>query len=113
MSITVTVSQAISITFNTSTATYGLNGAFKGITVSVTNGWSTAQTIVAYATFKSGSNIYVAQGTVTVGAGATAAVFCIDLQTIPAGTYSVTFGAVTTTNLAVSAPTTAINVVAT
>jgi len=112
-SITITVVFANSITFNTGTATYGLNGAFKGITISVTNGWNTAQTIVVYATFKSGSSIYVADGTVTVGAGATASVFCLDLQTIPAGTYSVTFGAVTTANQAVSAPTTAINVVAT
>jgi hypothetical protein len=111
--LTVTVPFANSITFNTGTAVYGLNGAFKGITISVTNGWNTAQTIVVYATFKSGSSIYVADGTVTLAAGATNSVFCLDLQTIPAGTYSVTFAAVTTANQAVSAPTTAINVVAT
>jgi hypothetical protein len=111
--LTVTVPFANSITFNTGTAVYGLNGAFKGITISVTNGWNTAQTIVVYATFKSGSSIYVADGTVTIPAGATNSVFCLDLQTIPAGTYSVTFAAVTTANQAVSAPTTAINVVAT
>jgi len=111
--LTVTVPFANSITFNTGTATYGLNGAFKGVTVSVNNGWNTAQTIVVYATLKLGSNIYVADGTVTVGAGGTASVFCIDLQAIPAGSYSVTFAAVTTANQAVSAPTTAITLVAT
>jgi len=111
--LTVTVPFANSITFNTSTATYGLNGAFKGVTVTVSNGWNTAQTIVVYATLKLGSNIYVADGTVTVGAGGTASVFCIDLQAIPAGSYSVTFAAVTTANQAVSAPTTAITLVAT
>lgn len=112
-SLTVTVPFANSITFNTGTATYGLNGAFKGVTVTVTNGWNTAQTIVVYATLKSGSSIYVADGTVTVGSGQSATVFCIDLQTIPAGSYSVTFAAVTVANQAVSAPTTPITLAAT
>jgi len=111
--LTVTVPFANSITFNTSTATYGLNGAFKGVTVTVSNGWNTAQTIVVYATLKLGSNIYVADGTVTLAAGQSAPVFCIDLQSVPAGSYSVTFAAVTTANQAVSAPTTAITLVAT
>lgn len=112
-SLTVTVPFADSITFNTGTATYGLVGAFSGVTISVTNGWNTAQTIVVFATFKSGTSTYVAQGTVTLGAGATASVFAADLQSIPAGTYTVTFAAVTTSNQAVSAPTTPITVVAT
>jgi len=111
--LTVTVPFADSITFNTATATYGLVGAFKGETVSVTNGWNTAQTIVVFVTFKSGTSTYVAEGTVTVGAGATASVFAVDLQSVPAGTYSVTFAAITTSNQAVSAPTTPINVAAT
>jgi len=110
--VTVTVAFGDSIIFN-SGATYGANGAYKGVTVSVTNEWNTAQTIVVYATLKSGSSIYVAQGTTTVGAGQTASVFCIDLQTVPPGTYSVTFSAVTTSNLPVSAPTTAITLTAT
>ncbi len=112
-SLTVTVPFANSITFNTATATYGLVGAFKGVTISVTNSWNTAQTIVVYATLKSGTSTYVADGTVTVGAGATASVFCVDLLAIPAGSYSVTFAAVTTSNQAVSAPTTPITLTAT
>jgi hypothetical protein len=112
-SLTVTVPFANSISFNTGSATYGLNGAFKGVTLSVTNGWNTPQTIVVYATLKSGSSIYVAEGTVTVAAGGSATVFCVDLQTIPAGPYSVTFAAVTTANQAVSAPTTPISLTAT
>jgi hypothetical protein len=111
--LTVTVPFANSVTFNTATATYGINGAYKGVTVTVTNGWNTAQTLVVYATFKSGTSIYVADGTVTLAAGATAPVFCIDLQTIPAGSYTVTFAAVTTSNQAVSAPTTGITLVTT
>jgi hypothetical protein len=111
--LTITVSFADSVTFNTATATYGINGAYKGVTVTVTNGWNIAQTLVVYATFKSGTSIYVADGTVTLAAGATAPVFCIDLQTIPAGSYTVTFAAVTTSNQAVSAPTTGITLVTT
>jgi hypothetical protein len=109
--LTVTVPFADSITFNTSTATYGTVGAFSGETVSVTNGWNTQQIIVVYVTLKSGTSTYVAQGTVTLGAGATAAVFAADLQTVPVGTYTVTFAAITTSNQAVSAPTTPITVV--
>jgi len=67
--ISVTVAFGNSITFNTATATYGLVGAYKGVTVSVTNAWSTSQTIVVFATLKSGTSIYVAQGTVTSGRG--------------------------------------------
>jgi len=111
--LTVTVAFANSISFVTSGATYGTVGAYKGVTVSVTNGWNTAQTIVVYATLKSGSSIYVAQGTTTVNPGQTASVFCIDLQTVPAGSYSVTFAAVTTSNFAVSGPIPAITLVAT
>jgi len=112
-SITITIAFANSITFTTSSASYGVVGAYKGINVPVTNSWNIAQTVVVFATFKSGTNIYVAQGTVTLSAGQTASVFAIAFQTIPAGTYSVTFSAVTTSNLAVSAPTTAITVVTT
>jgi hypothetical protein len=107
------VAFANSITFVTSGATYGTVGAYKGVTVSVTNGWNTAQTIVVFATIKSGTNIYVAEGTTTVNPGQTASVFCIDLQIVPAGSYSVTFSAVTTSNLAVSGPVPAITLVAT
>lgn len=112
--VSVTVAFGDSITFNTAGATYGLVGAYKGVTVSVTNSWSTAQTIVVFATLKgTGGSIYVAQGTVTLSPGQTASVFCADLSTVPAGTYSVTFSAVTTSNAAVSAPTTPITVTAT
>jgi hypothetical protein len=111
--LTVTVVLADSITFNTGTATYGVIGAYKGVTVSVTNSWGTAQTVVIFATLKSGTTIYVAEGTATIAAGQTNAVVCLDLQTVPAGTYSVTFAAVTTSNAAVSAPVPAVNLVAT
>jgi len=111
--VSVTVAFADSITFNTSTAVYGQVGAYKGITLSVTNSWSTSQTIVVYATFKSGTSIYVAQGTTTLSPGQTAPVFCIDIGVIPPGTYTVTFSAVTTSNQAVSAPTTPITITAT
>jgi len=111
--VTVTVAFGNSITFNTAGATYGSVGAYKGVTVTVNNLWSTSQTIVVFATLKSGTSIYVAQGTVTVAAGGSATVFLADLLPVPAGTYTVTFAAVTTSNLAVSAPTTAITVTAT
>jgi hypothetical protein len=111
--VTVSVPFANSITFNTGSAVYGTVGAYKGVTLSVTNSWTTSQTIVVFATFRSGTSIYVAQGTTTLAPGQTAPVFCIDLQTIPPGSYSVTFSAVTTSNFAVSAPTTPITVVAT
>jgi hypothetical protein len=110
-SLTVTVPFADSISFTTGSATFGTVGAYQGITVPVTNSWSTAQTIVVFATFKSGSSIYVAEGTTTLAPGQTASVFAIDLQSVPAGSYTVTFSAVTTTNAAVSAPTTGITVV--
>jgi hypothetical protein len=112
-SLTVTVPFADSITFNTASATYGLNGAFKGVTLTVNNGWNTAQSLVVYATLKSGTSTYVAVGSVTVAAGGSASVFCVDIIPIPAGSYSVTFAAVTTSNQAVSAPTTAITLTAT
>jgi len=111
--VTVSVAFADSITFTTSSATYGTVGAYKGITLPVTNSWTAAQTIVVYATFKSGTSIYIAQGTTTLNPGQTASVFCIDVSPIPPGTYTVTFSAVTTSNLAVSAPTTPITVTTT
>jgi hypothetical protein len=110
-SLTVTVPFADSISFTTGSATFGTVGAYQGITVPVTNSWNTAQTVVVFATFKSGTSIYVAEGTTTLAPGQTASVFAIDLQTVPAGSYTVTFSAVTTTNAAVSAPTTGITVV--
>jgi len=110
-SLTVTVPFADSISFTTGSATFGTVGAYQGITVPVTNSWNTAQIIVVFATFKSGTSIYVAQGTTTLAPGQTASVFAIDLQTVPAGSYTVTFAAVTTSNLPVSAPTTGITVV--
>jgi hypothetical protein len=110
-SLTVTVPFADSITFTTGSATYGTVGAYSGIQVPVTNSWNTVQTIVVFATFKSGSSIYIAQGTTTLNPGQTATVFAIDLGTIPNGSYTVTFAAVTTSNLPVSAPTTGITVV--
>jgi hypothetical protein len=109
--LTVTVPFADSITFNTAGATYGTVGAYSGVTISVTNSWTTSQTVVIYATFKSSTSLYVAEGTLTLAAGATAPVFAIDIIPIPAGSYTVTFAAVTTSNQAVSAPTTGITLV--
>ena len=111
--LTVTVVLADSITFNTGAATYGVIGAYKGVTISVTNSWGSSQTVVIFATLKSGTSIYVAEGTATIAAGQTNSVVCLDLQTVPAGTYSVTFAAVTTSNAAVSAPVPGVNLVAT
>jgi len=109
--LTVTVPFADSITFTTGSATYGTVGAYTGISVPVTNSWSSAQTVVVFATFKAGSSIYVAEGTQTLAPGQTATVFAINLTAIPAGSYTVTFAAVTLSNLPVSAPTTGITVV--
>ncbi len=67
--LTVTVPFADSITFNTGAATYGVIGAYKGVTISVTNSWNTAQTVVIFATLKSGTSIYVAEGTATITSG--------------------------------------------
>jgi len=113
-SVTISISFADSLTFNTSSASYGTVGAYKGISLPVTNSWNTAQTVVVYATLKSGTSIYVLFGTATIAAGATNTVFITNPgSTVPPGSYSVTFSAVTTSNLAVSAPTTPITVVAT
>ena len=111
--LTVTVPFADSVTFNTSTATYGINRRLQGRHCHRDQRLEHSSDLVVYATFKSGSNIYVADGTLTLAAGASAPVFCIDLQTIPAGSYTVTFAAVTTSNQAVSAPTTGITLVTT
>ncbi|MGA2663710.1 MAG: hypothetical protein ABSF83_02025 [Nitrososphaerales archaeon] len=112
-SLTVTVPFADSFTFNTAGATYGTVGAYKGLTVSVTNGWNTAETVVVYATFKSGTSIYVADGTTTIASGQAATVFCVDVLAIPAGSYQVTLSAVTTSNQPVSGPITPFTVTAT
>ncbi len=102
---------ADSLSFTTSSVSYGTVGAYTGISVPVTNSWSAAQTVVIFAAFKSGTSIYVAEGTIALSAGQGATVFAIDLQSIPAGTYSVTFAAVTLSNEPVSAPIAAITVV--
>ncbi|MGA2200174.1 MAG: hypothetical protein ABSG45_09580 [Nitrososphaerales archaeon] len=103
---------AVSVTFHTTGAEYEVLGDFAGVAISATNNWLASLTIVVYATLRSGTDIYVADGTATIAANATVSVFCMDIQTIPAGDYTVTFAAVTTSNQAVSAPTTPISLVA-
>jgi len=66
---------------------------------------------VVYATFKENTAIYVADGTTTMGFNQTLPVFLMDLQSIPPGLYSVTFAAVTLSNIAVSFPNTPIAIV--
>jgi hypothetical protein len=108
--ITITVAFANSITFTTSSATWGQSGAASGVFVPVTNSWSTGQQLTIYVTLKSGTTTYVLVGGLTLAAGQTATVFAQDfLTTVPVGTYSVTFSAITTANQAVSAPTTTIS----
>jgi hypothetical protein len=110
-SLTVTVTLADSVTFASSSATWGTSGAASGIFVSVSNSWGTAQQLTIYATLKSGSSIYVLVGGETLTAGQTGTVFLQDfLTSVPAGTYTVTFSAITTANQAVSAPTTSTTV---
>ncbi len=99
------------VTFNTTNAAYVFLGDYAGVMLNVANGWSEAQSVVIFATFKSGTSVYVAAGTTTPGPGQTVPVFCLDLQTIPAGIYSVTFAAIATTDQVVSTVTTAITVV--
>jgi len=109
--LTVTVTLADSVTFSSSSATWGTSGAASGVFVSVSNSWGTAQQLTIYATLKSGSSIYVLVGGETLTAGQTGTVFLQDfLTTVPAGTYTVTFSAITTANQAVSAPTTSTTV---
>jgi hypothetical protein len=109
--LTVTVTLADSVTFASSSATWGTSGAATGVFVSVTNSWGSAQQLTIYATLKSGSSIYVLVGGETLTAGQTGTVFLQDfLTTVPAGTYTVTFSAITTANQAVSAPTTSTTV---
>jgi hypothetical protein len=110
-SLTVTVTLADSVTFASSSATWGTSGAASGVFVSVSNSWGTAQQLTIYATLKSGSSIYVLVGGETLTAGQTGTVFLQDfLTSVPAGTYTVTFSAITTANQAVSAPTTSTTV---
>jgi hypothetical protein len=102
---------ADSVTFTTGSAVWGNSGAASGIFVPVTNSWSTAQQLTIYATLKSSTSTYVLVGGETLAAGQTGTVFLQDfLATVPVGTYTVTFSAITTANAAVSAPTTAISV---
>jgi len=108
-SITITVAFANSVTFTTGSATWGSSGAAQGVFVPVTNSWNTAQQLTIYVTLKSGTSTYVLVGGETLAAGQTGTVFCQDfLTTVPVGTYTVTFSAITTANQAVSAPTTPI-----
>jgi hypothetical protein len=108
--ITITVTFADSITFTTSSATWGQSGAASGVFVPVTNSWNTGQQLTIYVTLKSGTTTYVLVGGLTLAAGQTATVFAQDfLTTVPVGTYTVTFSAITTANQAVSAPTTTIS----
>jgi len=109
--LTVTVPFADSVTFTTSGATWGNSGASSGIFIPVTNSWNTAQQLTIYATLKSGTSTYVLVGGETLAAGQTGTAFVQDfLVNVPAGTYTVTFSAITTADQAVSAPTTAISV---
>jgi len=102
---------ADSVSFTTSSATWGSSGAASGIFIPVTNSWNTAQQLTIYATLKSGTSTYVLVGGETLAAGQTGTAFVQDFLTnVPAGTYTVTFSAITTANQAVSAPTTAISV---
>jgi len=98
------------VTFNINGAQYVTLGHYSGITVNVTSPVEPLS-IVVYATFKENTAIYVADGTTTIGYDQTVFVFMIDLQSFPPGTYSVTFAAVTTSDNAVSAPTTPISIV--
>jgi len=109
--ITITVAFADSITFTTSSATWGQSGAASGVFVPVTNSWSAGQQLTIYATLKSGSSTYVLVGGLTVASGQTTTVFLQDFLTpVPVGTYSVTFSAITTANQAVSGPTTIVSI---
>jgi len=98
------------IRFNIGSVTYGLNGVYPGTTVFVTNVWIEAQSVVVYATFRSGTAIYVEDGTATISSNATVSVFLINIIPIPPGLYSVTFAAITLSDEAVSAPTTPISI---
>ena len=107
------VSAQDGIQFNLSNATYGLNGDYPGITVSVTNVWPQTLSVVVYATFRSGTSIYIAESTATVAPNATLTIFCIDVIPIPAGLYAVTFVAITLTNLPISSVTPPVSTVVT
>jgi hypothetical protein len=110
-SVTTSITQADSVSFGTGSATWGTSGAVQGVFVPVTNSLGTSQQLTIYATLKSGTSTYVLVGGETLTSGQTGTVFLQDfLTTVPAGTYSVTFSAITTSNLAVSGPTTAITV---
>jgi hypothetical protein len=109
--VIVSIPFADSVTFTTASATWGTSGAASGIFVPVTNSWTSSQQLTIYATLKSGSSTYVVVGGETLAAGQTGTVFLQDfLTTVPAGTYTVTFSAITTADQAVSAPTTPITV---
>jgi hypothetical protein len=103
---------ADSVTFTVTSATYGSSGNALGVFVPVTNCWSTAQSITVYASLKLGTAGYVLVGGAQLAVGQTTTVFCQDFyQTVPAGTYVVTFSALSSTNQAVSAPTTPVVII--
>ncbi len=101
----------VNVTFNTSGAQYVTLGYYSGIMVNVTGSLFGPLTIVVYVTLKVNTATYVAAGTTTIGLNQTVDVFTVDLLPIPPGVYSVTFAAVTTSNDAVSAPTTPISMI--
>ena len=102
---------AVFVSFATGNATWGPSGAAQGLSVPVSNScWPETFQLTIYATLKSGTSTYVLEGGGVVGFNQTSVVFCQDyLTNVPAGTYAVTFSAITTTNEAVSAPTTPIS----
>ena len=61
-------SLASSVTFNLNKANYSKLGSYSGVWVYVSNQWNTAQTTVVFVTLRSGSSLYLAEGTVTLNA---------------------------------------------
>jgi hypothetical protein len=102
---------AVFVSFATANATWGPSGAAQGVSVPVSNGcWPETFQLTIYATLKSGTSTYVLEGGAAVAYNQTATVFLQDyLTNVPAGLYAVTFSAITTSNEAVSAPTTPIS----
>ena len=106
ITVTAIVPFAVSIIINS--ATYGTLGAYKGISVSATNAWSSSQNLVIFAVWKNsaGQTVAVSTGGLTLASGATSTAFAPLVSPLPSGTYTVNVFVITTSNNPVSSTTT-------
>jgi len=102
--VTVAYADSMSVT----TPALATIGSFTGIQATVTNGWTSSQSVIMFAVFTSvttGDVACVATGSATLASGASQSVFA-PCASLPSGTYSVAIFVITTGNNPVSSKTT-------